>query len=128
MADPGFEVQKAIYDALTAALSVPVYDQVPDGAPKPYVTIDSHVTDNRGQPLNGGNDRRTMYLNVWSTFPGQEEVTTINAQIHDALNLKSLPLPVGCIGSMHVDTSTAREPDNRTFMGRVVVRMHVQHD
>lgn len=124
MADSGFALQRAIYQRLTAELSVPVYDAVPADTPYPYVTIDREVTQNTS-PISGRKRKqRLIYLSVWSDHQGQAEVKQILGEIEDALDERRLPVDEGRAVSVRVIASdTNREPDGRTYMGSATVRV-----
>lgn len=128
MADPGIALQTAIYERLSAELSVPVYDAVPMDTPYPYVTLDYETSQNIS-PISGRNRaQRLFYLSVWSNYQGQGEVKRINGEIYDALNERPLPLAQGRAVSVRViSTSSKREPDGRTYMGSVTVRIITTH-
>lgn len=136
MADPSNAVQAALFAALNGNIvingspgtAVPVYDVPPQGsAAYPYVTIDSQFT-NDADFLASRMDERTVYLNVWSRYPGQKEVNDIMAEIDRLLHTKRLTLSTGTMIICRVKRKrTAREPDNRTFMGQVTLRILTQH-
>lgn len=128
MADPGFALQQAIYQRLAAELTVPVYDAVPMDTPYPYVTIDSEQVVN-ATPISGRmRETRLLYLSVWSDYQGQAEVKRLSGEICAALNERRLPLTVGRVVSMRVlRTESNREPDGRTYMGSVTVRVITTH-
>lgn len=128
MSDPGIALQKAIYEKLSASLSAPVFDDVPDDTPFPYVTLDYEVTDNT-TPISGRKrENRLFYLSVWSDYQGQAEVKRINGEIADALDDVALPLSTGTAVSVRVlRTETNREPDGKTYMGSVTLRIITQH-
>ena len=97
MADPGFALQRAIYQRLSAELTVPVFDAVPDDTLYPYVTIDHQ---------------------------GQAEVRRILNEIDVALDERHLSVDEGRAVSVRVIASdTNREPDGRTYMGSATVRV-----
>ena len=100
MADPGFALQRAIYQRLSAELTVPVFDAVPDDTLYPYVTIDREVAQNTSPIAGRKRKQRLIYLSVWSDHQGQAEVS------------------VRVIAS-----DTNREPDGRTYMGSATVRV-----
>ena len=89
--NPTLDLQKAIYATLDAALSVPVYDEVPEGAALPYVVIGdisevgdySHSVDGR---------QMTVTIHVWSNYPGMAEARTIAADITAALHFQELQI------------------------------------
>ena len=124
MADPGFALQKALYQRLTAELTVPVYDSVPDDTPYPYVTIDAENSTD-AIPLTGRRrDRRLIYFSVWSDYPGQAEVKRINGEIVAALDRRPLILEAGtAIEVLVLRTESNREPDLRTYMGSVTAQI-----
>ncbi|WP_062383586.1 DUF3168 domain-containing protein [Pseudomonas abietaniphila] len=128
MSDPGIALQKAIYEKLSASLSAPVFDDVPDDTPFPYVTLDYEAVDNT-TPISGKKrENRLFYLSVWSDYQGQEEVKRINGEIADALDEVALPLETGTAVSVRVvRTETNREPDGKTYMGSVTLRIITQH-
>lgn len=128
MADPSVALQVALYELLTSALTVPVHDSVPEDTPYPYVVIDSEISSN-ASPLSGKKrDDRLLYLSVWSDYQGQSEVKRINAEIAQALDGIKLPLSAGRVVAIRVlRTSSNREPDGRTYMGAVTLRIITQH-
>jgi len=128
MADPSVALQVALYELLTSALTVPVHDSVPEDTPYPYVVIDSEISSN-ASPLSGKKrDDRLLYLSVWSDYQGQSEVKRINAEIALALDGIKLPLSTGRAVAIRVlRTSSNREPDGRTYMGAVTLRIITQH-
>ena len=128
MSNPGLALQKALFEKLSASLATPVLDDVPAGTAYPYVTLDYEVTDNT-TPISGKKrENRLFYLSVWSDYPGQAEVKRINAEIADALDEVGLPLETGTAVSVRVlRTETNREPDGKTYMGAVTLRIITQH-
>jgi len=73
MSDPSVAFQTAVYSALDAGLSVPIYDSVPQDATYPYVTID-YQDSSRANWLSDRKDQKIMYFSVWSDYRGQKEV------------------------------------------------------
>jgi len=128
MADPSVALQVALYQLLSSTLTVPVHDSVPEDTPYPYVVIDSEISSN-ASPLSGKKrDDRLLYLSVWSDYQGQSEVKRINAEIAQALDGIKLSLSTGRAVAIRVlRTSSNREPDGRTYMGAVTLRIITQH-
>lgn len=124
MPDPSLALQRALFERLSAELSVPVFDAVPMDTPYPYVTIDSETLTN-SSPISGRNRaQRLFYLSVWSDYQGQAEVKRLNGEIYQALNERPLELSVGRAVSVRVQNMTSnREPDGRTYQGSVTVRI-----
>ncbi|VVO30415.1 DUF3168 domain-containing protein [Pseudomonas fluorescens] len=128
MSDPGLALQKALFDKLSASLTVPVFDAVPAGTPYPYVTLDYEVSDNASPVSGKKRENRLFYLSVWSNYKGQAEVKRINSEIAAALDEIPLPLSTGTAVSVRVlHTGTNREPDGVTYMGSVTLRIITQH-
>lgn len=128
MSDPTLALQKALYERLTAGLTCPVFDSVPDEQPYPYVTLDREFSSNTS-PINGKpRENRLFYLSVWSDYSGQAEVKKIMIDIGEALNEKKLLLETGRAVSVRVTrTEATREPDGKTYMGSVTLRIITQH-
>lgn len=128
MSDPSLALQAALYQRLSAALTVPVYDAVPPGTPYPYVTLDREFSDNVSPITGRKRDNRLFYLSVWSSYQGQAEVKRINAEIAAALDEIKLPLSTGNAVSVRVmRIETSREADGITYMGSVTLRIITQH-
>lgn len=128
MSDPGLALQKALFDKLSASLTVPVFDAVPAGTTYPYVTLDYEVADNTTPVSGKKRENRLFYLSVWSSYKGQAEVKRINSEVAAALDEIPLPLSTGRAVSVRVlRTETNREPDGVTYMGSVTLRIITQH-
>jgi hypothetical protein len=126
------EVHKAIFDALTAALTtVPVYDIAPEDAAFPFVDMSSQqalpiVSGAGGTPLSGEFAEHRVYLTVWSNYRGQAEVLGINAQIYAALHNQKLTLSAGNAVLCQIDAAESRlDADGLTHQGAVTVRLLV---
>lgn len=127
MSTTTFALQKAIYSAVDAALSVPVYDFVPQGSTYPYVTIDfQEAFDN--DFLNGRKDRHLIYLTIWSDYRGQKEVMDIMSDIDATLHEARPALETGRVVQMRVIArQTSRDEDGLTYMGRVRLQVITEH-
>lgn len=126
MSDPTYALHVAVIAALDEAVSCNVWDAVPAGAEYPYVTVDTIEASNEDF-VSVRMDRRFIYLNIWSTHPGQAEVLQIIAEI-DALNDRRLELDSGHVVMLKVSRKgTSREPDNLTYMGRVTLELITRH-
>lgn len=127
MTDPGWALQKAFYAALTASLSVPVYDEPPQGAAYPYVTLNSQAA-RPDDPLDSRRDERLVYLTVWSSYRGQREVLEIMGALDAVLHRARLPLETGrMIRAYVVRKITSRDLPDGTYSGSVTVRVLVEH-
>ena len=78
--------QKKIYEALNGVISCPVYDNAPQGASFPYVTIgEANLTDNDTDSTQ--NVYISYVIHVWSQADGRKEIKTIMGEIYSALHL-----------------------------------------
>ena len=128
MSDPGLALQKALFEKLTIALATPVFDAVPANTPYPYVTLDYETVENTTPVSGKKRENRLFYLSIWSDYQGQAEVKRINGEIAEALDEIALPLSTGTAVSVRVlRTETNREPDGKTYMGSVTLRIITQH-
>jgi hypothetical protein len=127
MADPSVASQKALYVALSAALSCSVYDSVPKRASYPYVVIERQDIDN-SEPLASRREVRRFYLSIWSTYPGQKEILEILSAIDLALHNKRLSLETGRMVIARIRRRyTQRDLDGETFQGQVQVEVITEH-
>jgi len=119
------DVQKALFAELQAALSIPVYDAVPDGATLPYVVYASSATE----PDDGLTDLRRMVsvtLNVYSQSKGQREVNDVMGVIDNTLHNAKPPLDQGYVINMRITSANAqRDPEEGTYIGRVTILVKV---
>lgn len=113
------DLQKAIYDLLTAELPCPVYDHVPEGTAYPYVTIE-HLTGNDESSLSKARDGVNVYLAVWSTYQGSKEVLDIINLILAAVRANRRLPPAADLAVRRWYTN--RDVDDKTYMGYVTLR------
>lgn len=86
MLDPSLPLQTALYNAITAAGVLPavvggrVYDEAPQNALTPYVSIgDCQVLPDKAECIDGYICH--PIIDVWSTYKGFAEAKTIAASI-----------------------------------------------
>jgi hypothetical protein len=93
MSDAAWQLQRAVYVVLSNALTVPVYDHVPQDAALPYVmTGDDSARDWSADDLSGV--ETTLSIHVWSRYAGRREGKEIMAEIKRALHEQSVA-PLG---------------------------------
>lgn len=127
MTDTSWALWVAVYDRLTADLSVPVYERAPEGSAYPYVTLDSEDLQQM-DALRKTRDDRYLSLVVWSNFDGSSEVRKIIDGIQDALHRAPLTLTSGRVIAAYVTRRrVAKDADGRTFMGNVTVRVWTEN-
>lgn len=118
----GWELQKAVFAALDAALAADVYDNVPTKAEMPYVVIDNQLAVDT-QAVNRARETVTLYLSVYTRGAGQKEALEIMADIKATLHNQKLVLDSGTLESMFVlREGTGRDIDDSIFTGQVTVR------
>lgn len=124
MSDPILAIQKAIYEALDAALDpVPVYDKVPQNSTYPYIVLNNMEVANADY-LNARKSEVFMYISVWSQYRGQKEVIELSQTIEATLHRNLFTLDTGRMVQCHVQNrNTMREPDNLTFQGMIKLRI-----
>lgn len=78
-------IQAAIFAKLNTALTVPVFDNVPQKTAYPYVVIgdDTSVPFDTDDSLG---TEATITIHVWSQYRGRKQVKEIMQQIYDALH------------------------------------------
>lgn len=88
-------LQAALFSVLDNALSVPVYDAVPqaidsgDDAEFPYITIGDDSFTEFDTDTSEGFDTETT-VHVWSRYRGRSEVKELQQLIYDALHLQTI--------------------------------------
>lgn len=93
----GNAVQAAIYTALNTALSVSVYDSVPQGtdsgdsAQFPYVVI-GEDTVNAWDTNTEVGFTVTVVVHTWSRAKGRKETKTLQGQIYNTIHRQTLSI------------------------------------
>jgi hypothetical protein len=83
------EIQKAVFARLNNALSVPVYDAVPDNAVAPYIVIgDDTLIEFDSDGANGF--EATITVHTWSIYRGRFEVKQLMGLIYNSLHRAEL--------------------------------------
>ena len=112
-----FELQKAIYTKLDAALSVPVYDDVPQGASYPYVVIGEDATIEWDTDTEIGSES-TLTIHTWSRAAGRKQTKELQEAIYTALHRTALVVTgVDVITCTHEFSESFMDPDGETRHG-----------
>lgn len=117
-------LQKTIFDTLTAALSVPVYDEVPQedtifASDFPYVTIGETDLSVDTTDLSDSYLALTTII-VWSRYRGRLEVKDLQAEIYTALHRVDdlvIEAPYTIFGVNFLDSQSIVETDGVTRQG-----------
>lgn len=111
MKSPLLPLQKAIYNRLKSSLTCPIYDNVPDGAKMPYVTLGEDTAVDWSTKLENGQEV-THTLHIWSEYKGMMEAKQIIDQIIQAITSTPLVVEGFFVVSARVDVvETMRDPE-----------------
>lgn len=124
MTNPGWDLQKAAYQALktdavlTSLLGVNwLYDDVPQNADFPYVVIDQMRINDWSTGTERGSEHSLM-LHIWSRYRGKREVHEIADGLRDALHDAALTLDDNrLINLTHQYSDMKRDEDGETWHG-----------
>lgn len=128
MTTGAWPLQTAVYDVLTADATLTgmvsgVYDETPESAAVPYVTIGAIL-----QSPDDGHDRQgldvELTLHIWSEYRGYRQAATILQEVDRLLD--RAPLAVAGfehVSIAHNQTEFMRDPD--PDLRHVVVRYRV---
>jgi hypothetical protein len=129
MSDNAFNLQAALYTYLSANMTTPIYDAVPQKAAFPYVTIDHQEAINMDY-LSERKDRRMVYFTIWSNYRGQKEVLNILTEMDGLLNQEYTIATAldDKIAQMKVMSKrTNRDADGVTYMGQLRLQVLLEH-
>jgi hypothetical protein len=92
-----YEVQRAIYDALTTDDDIldaveGVFDDVPDNQPYPYVQIGEETENNKPSTFGTAGRENTVTIHIWSRAHGYHEAKLIADKIISRLDDRPLVL------------------------------------
>jgi len=131
MASAEWELQKAIYTALTAdgtlmALINGVYDDVPEDTAIDYVTMGDDDFDPNDTKTGNGFEV-TITISIWSEGGGRKSVKEIMGETYRVLHGKSLAVA----GFSHIHTyfelsKTFRDQDEKTYRGIQTFRIYME--
>lgn len=124
MSSPGFELQKAVYAALTgdaalqALLGGPrIYNDVPRGAGMPYVTLGETMVRDWSTGSDDGHEH-LLTVSVWSEANGEREAHLVCSAVRAALHERPLALDGWRLVNLrHEFSEVRREADGETSRG-----------
>lgn len=120
-------LQTAIYSAVTT-LSYTVYDEAPENAAFPYVSIGETTLIDRGNKIKHADDHIET-LHVWSRASGFKECKTMMAAIIGKLSGTQLTVTGYRVAYVEVEqTTTYRDPDGVTRHGIVQIRFNLTQE
>lgn len=117
-------LQAAIFNALDGVPGMPpVYDDVPENVPFPYVVIGDDVSAAFDDDCGSGADSMVT-IHVWSTYPGRAEAKQILELIYRTLHRSNLVIAGNVTITIDADYQmTLLDPDGVTRHG--VIRFRV---
>lgn len=117
-------LQAAIFNALDGVPGMPpVYDDVPENVPFPYVVIGDDVSAAFDDDCGSGADSMVT-IHVWSTYPGRAEAKQILDLIYRTLHRSNLVIAGNVTITIDADYQmTLLDPDGVTRHG--VIRFRV---
>jgi hypothetical protein len=129
MASAGWELQKSVYAALVADAGLlallggsRIYDDVPQDAQYPYVTIGESTIRDWSTGTDEG-DEHILTLHVWSRSAGRQESQVIMNALRSALQGAALAVSGHrLINFRHELSEARRETDGETYHGIVRYR------
>jgi hypothetical protein len=124
MSNPGWDLQKAAYQALKADAALTtllgsewLHDDVPQQASFPYVVLEQMRVNDWSTGTERGSEHILM-LHVWSRYDGKREACEIADAIREALDDAELTLDDNrLINLMHQYSDLRRDTDGRTYHG-----------
>jgi hypothetical protein len=129
MTNPGWDLQKAAYQALKADAALTsllgvnsLYDDIPQNADFPYVVIDQMRINDWSTSTERGSEHILM-LHVWSRNRGKHEVHQIADGLRNALHDAALTLDDNrLINLTHQYSDLKRDEDGKTWHGVIRFR------
>jgi hypothetical protein len=112
-----FDLQKAIYDKLTAALPYPVFDDVPQNQEYPYIAI-GEDTSLQWDTDDSIGYNSTLTIHAWSRHAGRKQVKDMIAGIYSALHRQALSISGSYVVTVECAfQETFMDSDQRTRHG-----------
>ncbi|MAU40973.1 MAG: hypothetical protein CMF31_05055 [Kordiimonas sp.] len=113
-----WELQQAVYAALSQALATPVYDYVPSSTALPYTQFgDFQTAPTRYK--DASLKTITFSLFTWSSAAGRKEVEEIAAAIVSAIDEAALVLPSHDFVDLRwISTSIESIPDEQLYVAQ----------
>jgi hypothetical protein len=123
--NPGFTAtQKAIYGAIVA-VPLTVYDEAPENAAFPYVSIGESNTIDAGNKTNHADDHYET-IHVWSRAKGFKECKDMAGKVIKALSEKTFLETGYIIKFFEIDqVNFLRDPDGLTRHGVIRIKFKV---
>ncbi len=129
MSTASWPLQQALYAAIStdpgvlALLGSPrIYDDVPQSAPFPYITLGQSTVRDWSSVVDDG-EEHILTLHVWSRASGRKETHEVMGALREALHDRPLTLSGHRLVNLRHEFSDARrDSDGETYHGVVRYR------
>lgn len=111
------DIQSWLYQKLSAEVSTPVYDVVPDNAELPYIVIDNCHSVVNDFICGKRHETNFIYLSIWSNYEGQKEVKQIISEVDNCLRGATDSAFIGSLIMIRKEVN--RDADGVTYVGSV---------
>lgn len=121
-------ISKAVYQLLTNHQTVPVYDDVPQEAATPYITMGT-FTCKANEIKNNDLVDATLNMEIWSQYQGKKEVNSIADDIITLLSAATFDLSedgFACLGT-EVDFFESYPEEDFGYHGILTIICKIQN-
>lgn len=118
-----WNIQAALYSALSGNISATVYDHVPEDSSFPYVVIGEDMPNQWDTDTEQGFET-VLTLHFWSRYRGKKEVKELTDEVYDLLHRKSLAISGQyTVNLMWESSEILLDPDGLTYHGLADYRL-----
>lgn len=118
-----FNIQAAIYTALSGNITPAVYDHVPEDSTFPYVVIGEDLANEFDTDTEQGYETLITF-HIWSRYRGKKEIKDTDKEIYDMLHRQDLTISGQyTINLMWENSETILDADGLTYHGIVEYRL-----
>lgn len=120
--------QTGLYQLLTAGQTTPVYDDVPERARPPYITLGEFACK-RVKEKTGDIWEVSQKVSIWSSYAGKAEVNEIANDIATVISSAGIDLSASHfrVMSQEVDSVEAFPEETYGFYGEVTIEAQIQN-
>jgi hypothetical protein len=126
---PQWLLQQAVYsrlsgDAALATMGAAVYDEVPQDAAYPYITL-GDVTETSNDTMGRTGRDVTLTIHIWSQYPGSKQAKEVYGRLDELLD-RWTPTVTGwnAVQMQQEFFESFRDPDGITRHGVARYRIH----
>ena len=123
---PMTALQTGLFDLLSAGQTTPVYDDVPDNAVFPYITIGA-FTCKRVPDKTSDIWDATIQIHIWSTYSGKAEVNAVANDVTTVLSSAAIAAQGFVVISQDVDFFEAFAEEEFGYHGLLTLVVNIQN-